>query len=140
MIWYKNGMCLILKKKINHTDQVKESLKWSKPTTLWRKCYCHFVCMVLDMPICQGKDKIREKRNKMPEKQVQITTLFLKEIFNGTWVAQSAECLTIDSCSGHDPTIRETESHVRLHANHRACLRLYLSHLHFGSLLCSCSV
>ena len=41
-------------------------------------------------------------------------------------MAQLVKCLTLDFDSGHDFMVREIEPHVRLHAEHEACLRFFL--------------
>ena len=46
-----------------------------------------------------------------------IRTFRLKNVFGGTWVAQSVERLTLDFGSGHDLTVHGVEPCVRLGAD-----------------------
>ena len=54
-------------------------------------------------------------------------TLKKESISWRTWVAQSVECLTLDSGSGHDPTVRGFKPHTGHCSDSRACLGFSLA-------------
>ena len=76
----------IKKKKINHTGQdIKRKPKMKQThITLEEVLLASGVDGLRYANMLRKKIKTREKERKIPEKQDQITTLFLKETFSGT--------------------------------------------------------
>ena len=72
------------------------------------------------MALCseQGVCRWRGAAQALNELLVSLAdTNIYKEMFWGTWVAQSVKCPALDFGSGHDLTVRGVEPRVGLHAD-----------------------